>query len=58
MGGERNMSRNEREKRVIAGVTGGKMGVEPRKLFGRGESERLKSHGTLKEGFSISQTIN
>ena len=48
MGGERNMSRNEREKRVIAGVTGGKMGVEPRKLFGRGESERLKSHGTLK----------
>ena len=46
MGGERNMSRNEREKRVIAGVPGvpgGKVGVEPRKLFGRGESERLKS---------------
>ena len=55
MGGERKESINEIEKRVIAGVQrcgGARWGWEPWKLFGRGESERLKSHGTLKEGFS------
>ena len=34
---------NEKKKKVIAGLSGGKVAVESWKLFGRRESERLKS---------------